>query len=207
MAFTNTAKWALRRLTGASLVSDIDAGFTALADDIDPLLTPYTEGVAASRPVSTTGSPGKQGREYRSTDTGVIEKDTGTSWVPLGGVARYGAHAPGAVVPLTTSFADYATLATALPAGVWAITAEIDINVNTAGLVGIDARLNAPTASLTTTGRRAIQIDSSSGGDYAGILLDQFTLSVASDVRLQLKSPAGANGRYNGVRAQIFTSV
>jgi hypothetical protein len=85
MAFTTTAKWALRRLTGSSLVSDIDAGFSALADDIDPLLTPYSAGVFASRPVSTPGSPGKSGRFYKATDLTppAYYVDNGTGWDEL----------------------------------------------------------------------------------------------------------------------------
>ncbi|MEJ7824921.1 MAG: tail fiber protein [Solirubrobacteraceae bacterium] len=83
--FTNPGKWALRRLTGGNPGLDIDAGFTALADDIDPLLTPYTSGLLSARPVSTPATPGKAGRSYRATDRAgqddELSKDHGTGWV------------------------------------------------------------------------------------------------------------------------------
>lgn len=84
MAFTTTTKWALRRLTGGSLVSDVDAGFTALADDVDAKLTPYSAGLLASRPVSTPGSPGIAGRVYYVTEFGLEFRDTGTGWALIG---------------------------------------------------------------------------------------------------------------------------
>jgi hypothetical protein len=83
MAYTTTTKWALRKLTGASLVSDIDAGFTALADDIDLKLTPYDSGMASARPTSSVVSPGKAGRNYRPTDAAGVDLDTGTSWLRM----------------------------------------------------------------------------------------------------------------------------
>lgn len=82
--YTTTAKWLLRKLTGANFVSDIDAGFDALAEDLDPKLTPYDAGALGSRPTSTSGSPGKAGRTYRDTSTGVVYLDIGTGWVPVG---------------------------------------------------------------------------------------------------------------------------
>ncbi len=78
--FTTTTKWALRWLTGSNAVSDIDAGFQALAEDIDPKLTPFDQGALASRPDSTPGSPGVAGRFYRATDTNQVFQDTGTDW-------------------------------------------------------------------------------------------------------------------------------
>jgi hypothetical protein len=78
--FTTTAKYALRRLTGSNVISDIDAGFTALADDVDLLLTPSASGTLAARPTSTVGSPGKLGRTYKATDTGQLFVDNGTGW-------------------------------------------------------------------------------------------------------------------------------
>jgi hypothetical protein len=85
MPYGTTAKWALRKLLGTSLVSDIDAGFAALADDIDPLLSPFSQGTLASRPVSTPGSPGKSGRVYRATDLvpPAYYHDHGTGWDEL----------------------------------------------------------------------------------------------------------------------------
>lgn len=81
MAFTTTAKHALRVLTGGSAASDIDAGFSAIASDVDALLTPYQRGVWAALPAA-----GKQGRSYYATDLGYYLKDTGTAWELVNGV-------------------------------------------------------------------------------------------------------------------------
>jgi hypothetical protein len=80
--FTTTAKYALRRLTGSNVISDIDAGFSALADDTDALLTPSTSGTLAARPTSTVGTPGKLGRTYMATDQTPprLFRDNGTGW-------------------------------------------------------------------------------------------------------------------------------
>jgi hypothetical protein len=76
--FTTTAKYALRWLTGSNLISDIDAGFQALAEDIDGSMAGYTSGTLASLPAA-----GKAGRIYRATDARAILLDTGTAWVDL----------------------------------------------------------------------------------------------------------------------------
>lgn len=84
--FGVTTNWALRKLLGTSNASDIDAGFAALADDVDAKLTPSDQGLFASRPVSTGGSPGKIGRTYKSTDgfggesVARLFRDNGTGW-------------------------------------------------------------------------------------------------------------------------------
>jgi hypothetical protein len=79
-SYYTTAKYALRALLGSNIGSDIDQGFKDLADDIDAVMATDGQGVAASRPTSTSGSPGKSGRWYRSTDTGAVERDNGTGW-------------------------------------------------------------------------------------------------------------------------------
>lgn len=90
LTFTTTTKWALRKLVGSNLVSDIDAGFSALADDVDSKLTPHTSGLLSARPTSTVGTPGKDGRTYRATDKGltgigITYRDLGTSWLQIAG--------------------------------------------------------------------------------------------------------------------------
>ena len=134
--FLNTAKYALRKLTGANLISDIDAGFQALADDVDTNMAGWATGPLASRPTSTGGSPGKAGRFYYATDTGQAFLDFGTGWVEvtLGGMppsvptasvlAFGGATAPagyllcnGAAVDRTTYAALFTAIGTAHGAG------------------------------------------------------------------------------------------
>lgn len=69
----------------------------------------YQQGVIASRPTSTAGSPGVAGREYRSTDGSVptLWKDTGTAWVPLTGVS-FSAYPSDSTGALGTSLAKIA---------------------------------------------------------------------------------------------------
>lgn len=74
--FTSTTKWALRWLTGTNAISDIDAGFQALAEDIDAVMAGQAAGTLASRPAA-----GKAGRFYRATDTGQVFLDTGSAWM------------------------------------------------------------------------------------------------------------------------------
>lgn len=51
---------------------------------LEALGTIYGQGTLAARPVSTVGSPGKQGRFYFATDDGNLYYDTGTSWNVIG---------------------------------------------------------------------------------------------------------------------------
>jgi len=81
--FTTTAKHALRWLTGANLVSDIDLGFQALAEDVDGKMAIVDSGSVGSLPTSSPGTPGKLGRLYRATDTGQLFFDYGTGWIDI----------------------------------------------------------------------------------------------------------------------------
>jgi hypothetical protein len=80
--YVTTTKYGLRALTGGSNVSDIDAGFLALAGDLDAIIATADKGTAAARPTSTPGSPGKSGRLYYATD-GDLAFDYGTGWAPV----------------------------------------------------------------------------------------------------------------------------
>jgi microcystin-dependent protein len=94
MPFTTTAKYLLRKMTGASLARDIDDGFAALADDIDGKMVGISEGPIGSRPTSTPGTPGILGRLYRATDEGgKLYFDFGTGWTEMGFASS--AHEPG----------------------------------------------------------------------------------------------------------------
>jgi hypothetical protein len=88
MATYNTdGKHGLRALEGSNAVSDIDEGFEALRDDIDSIIATDDQGPFASRPVSTPANPGKAGRYYFATDRGdggLLYRDYGTGWIPIG---------------------------------------------------------------------------------------------------------------------------
>lgn len=81
--YDSSDRYALRALTGVNVGSDIDAGFTALRDDISAKMVGYSSGPIGSRPTSTVGTPGIAGRRYRATDTGELFEDTGTSWIEI----------------------------------------------------------------------------------------------------------------------------
>lgn len=81
--FIPTAKHALRILTGGNFINEIDAGFQALAEDVDATMASFAEGTLALRPDSTAPSPGIAGRFYRATDTGQVFIDTGMSWIEV----------------------------------------------------------------------------------------------------------------------------
>lgn len=76
--FGTTARNALRFLKGTSLVSDVDEGFEALANDVDSKMASYSQGTLGARPPA-----GQANRFYKATDTGVIFHDTGTLWEPV----------------------------------------------------------------------------------------------------------------------------
>src|SRR3712207_3128271 len=78
MPFSTTAKHALRWLTGGSNISDIDAGFQALAEDLDAIIATADKGLLANRPASTPGSPGRAGRIYTPTDAKRLSTAHGT---------------------------------------------------------------------------------------------------------------------------------
>lgn len=69
---------------------DVPGDIQALATALDNVV-PYSQGVVGSRPVSTGGSPGIQGRRYYATDEGIEYLDTGSSWIvsprPAGSIA------------------------------------------------------------------------------------------------------------------------
>jgi hypothetical protein len=55
----------------------------ALITTLDPIAVKFDAGARASRPVSTVGSPGMEGRIYESTDDGGVDWDSGTKWKTL----------------------------------------------------------------------------------------------------------------------------
>lgn len=75
-SYGNTARYALRKLLGTSLVSEVDDGIAALADDIDAAMVGYSQGPLGSRPAA-----GVAGRRYRAMDTSQEFMDTGSTWI------------------------------------------------------------------------------------------------------------------------------
>lgn len=78
-----TAIYSLPYPEGTDFIEDGPAKIQELAEAVDPLLTPFTQGALASRPVSSPGTPGIAGRNYRATDganAGRVFRDYGTGW-------------------------------------------------------------------------------------------------------------------------------
>lgn len=76
--FGTTTRNLLRYLKGTSLVSDIDEGFQALAEDVDTKMASYLQDTFAKRPAA-----GQPNRLFKATDTGALFHDTGTLWEPI----------------------------------------------------------------------------------------------------------------------------
>ncbi len=77
-----TSRWALRypNLTDSA---DVPRDIQNLALDLDGVAMD-SSGLFSTRPVSTSGAPGKNGRYFFATDTVKLYRDTGTSWVEIG---------------------------------------------------------------------------------------------------------------------------
>lgn len=90
MPGTPTTKYAIPTLAGSDLARDIDTAVNSALTAIDSKMTGYSEGPFASRPVSTGGSPGVAGREYRATDLTppTRYRDTGTGWEEIPAVLK-----------------------------------------------------------------------------------------------------------------------
>lgn len=70
------------RYPSTSDTADVPRDIGNLASDIDNAAI-FSKGTFASRPTSTVGSPGIDGRYYFATDTSRLYLDTGTSWVEV----------------------------------------------------------------------------------------------------------------------------
>lgn len=77
--YTTGPRNLIRALLGTSNVNDIDAGFLAMATDVETKMLNYASGLA-----SAMGAAGVDGRVYRQTDTGLRFIDNGTTWDLLG---------------------------------------------------------------------------------------------------------------------------
>lgn len=77
-SFAETTRWKLRRLLGASKVSDVDEGFQRLAEDCDNTFIGMLVDTLAKRPGASMPN-----RIFRASDTGNYYLDTGTEWIFL----------------------------------------------------------------------------------------------------------------------------
>ena len=77
-----TAKHLIPYAEGTDLASTIDDTWQDMSEHLDGIIATDDQGTLASRPVSTPGSPGKEGRYYRTTDAGNVRlyRDNGTGW-------------------------------------------------------------------------------------------------------------------------------
>src|SRR6516225_5519067 len=63
---------------------DVPRDIGNIAADADAIFAIGQQGTLASRPTSTSGSPGKTARLYYGTDTGHLYWDFGTGWSDIG---------------------------------------------------------------------------------------------------------------------------
>lgn len=78
-SYATTPKYLLRKLLGSDLVADIDAGFDALATDVEANFTGYKSGTGAARGSQTAFD----GLLWRDTDIGGIWLGNGSTFLPF----------------------------------------------------------------------------------------------------------------------------
>ena len=76
--YTTGPRGLIRSLLGTSNIDDVDAGFLAMATDVETKMVNYSSGLASARPAA-----GVEGRIYRATDSGAVSFDNGTVWLPV----------------------------------------------------------------------------------------------------------------------------
>lgn len=77
-SFGETTGNVLRYMLGGDLVSDIDAGFQALAEDVASKALFYVQDTLAKRPAA-----GVPNRFFKDTDDGLLWHDTGSVFEPI----------------------------------------------------------------------------------------------------------------------------
>ena len=78
-----TTKHAIPFLEGSDLAAEADTVSQAQSERLDDIIAIDSQGSFASRPTSTPGSPGKEGRYYFATDTEKLYRDHGTGWTEI----------------------------------------------------------------------------------------------------------------------------
>lgn len=83
----------IKSILGTSLISDIDEWAKALVEEMTSKFAAYQQGLASARPAA-----GHSTVFYKSTDTGVLEHDTGSAWEPVLGPGMSTAYTTSAAV-------------------------------------------------------------------------------------------------------------
>lgn len=78
-----TDRWDFTNPLGPDPVTQLRAGIDQLMAAVEAMGAQVDQGAASSRPTSTPGSPGVEGRFYYSTDSGAFDYDYGTGWVTI----------------------------------------------------------------------------------------------------------------------------
>jgi microcystin-dependent protein len=134
-----TPRWALPYPAGAD-----DANVPMWMQNLAVALDDHakdSQGLLANRPVSTGGSPGKQGRYYWATDNGILYRDNGTGWDAIGpGIIPSGVLSPyaGTSAPAGWLLADGAVVSRTTYAPLFAVVGTL---YNIGGEAGTDFRL------------------------------------------------------------------
>lgn len=113
------------------------------------------QGVAGSRPAAGTA-----GRLYYSTDTGVLERDTGAAWQSLGGTLTASADLGADVsIPTAGTYVDGPSVS--LGAGTWLIVGQVTVRciTGTNGNAGGYAKLWDGTTVWATGEQMGTQVD------------------------------------------------
>ena len=78
--------------------ADVPRDVESLAAALDDTVATDDQGVIASRPTSSGGTPGVRGRYYFATDEGVLYRDRGTQWDAVAAVGADTTNPPGNII-------------------------------------------------------------------------------------------------------------
>ncbi len=213
-----TTKWAIPYIEGGDIGNTIDETDQAKAELLDTLLTPYSAGLLASRPVSTPGSPGKAGRRYVATDTGQEFVDTGTAWKEVGfspGDLKMSARTTaqegwllcnGQLVSRTTYAALFSAIGTAYGAGDGSTNFSLP-NLSGRAPIGAGTGAGLTTRALGDYGGEEAHQLTAAELPTAGGGVDTYALTDGSWLNALVPASGSAGGiQQNGTKDQIVGS-